>query len=297
MSQNHPNYLDELLYYLSHLGKIRWVKFKQGIECLNRDDQNPNSDSYYLKSFTSVGHLEYDSAILDWVYVAPATLVETATANQYVLVGSRTPDLISKIEKTVLSKGGEFRRIQEVDAPTTIFLRDLNEASIQEIESMRIHISREFSAKLSCILPNLRLDSFEPDKSMLNTPIEKFNVGELKYEGNPSNISEGLFRIPNYGRYTHFLKLNNIQRKVPPEWGAWLILRAFREPKLIYYKKEQQILQVKSPLTLPLLANRCAVLCSGRVPEWNNGFYCYHNVPIEIASRIANSLNQQLEVL
>ena len=297
MGQNHSDFLDELLYYLSHLGKMRWEKFKQGIECLNRDDQNPKSASYYLKALTSVGHLEYDPAILDWVYVAPATLVETATANQYVLVGSRTPYLISKIGKTAVSKGGEFCSIQEVDAPTTILLRDLTDAALSEIESMRIHISREFSAKLSCLLPNLRLDSFEPDKSMLNTPIEKFNLDTLKYEGNPSDVSEGLFRIPDYGRYTHFLKLNNIQRKVPPEWGTWLILRAFRKSKLIQYKKEQQILRVKSRLTLPLLANRCAVLCSGRVPKWKNGFYCYPNVPVEIASRIAESLKQQLEEL
>ena len=296
MRQNHSNFLDELLYYLSHLGKMPWVKFKQGIRCLKIDDQNSKTDSFYLKSLASVGHLEYDPAILDWVYVAPATLVETATANQYVLVGSRTPDLISKVEKIVLSKGGEFCRIPAADAPTTIFLRDLTEASIQEIKGMGIHISRKFSAKLSCILPNLRLDSFDQDKSILNAPIEKFNIGSLKYEGNPPDVSEGLFRILDYGRYIHFLKLNNIQRKVPPEWGTWLILRAFRESKLIYYNKEQQILRVKSPLTMPLLANRCVVLCSGRVPNWENGFYCYPNVPIEIASRIANSLNQQFEV-
>lgn len=297
MSQKHTNFLDELLYYLSHLGKMRWEKFKHGIECLNRDNKNPKSDSFYLKSLGIVGHLEYDPTILDWVYVSPATLVETATANQYVLAGSRSPDLISKIEKTVLSKGGEFCRIQEVDAPTTILLNDLTEASIQEIQNMGIHISRKFSAKLSCILPNIRLDSFEPDKSILNTPIERFNIDRLKYEGNPSDMSEGLFRILNNGRYTHFIKLNNVQRKAPREWSEWLILRAFRKSKLIYFKKEQQILQVKSPLTLPLLANRCAVLCSGHIPKWKNGFYCYPSVPNEIASRIAKSLNQQLEVL
>ena len=297
MSQNHPNFLDELLYYLSHLGKMRWEKFKQGFECLNRNNKNSKGASYYLKSLTSAGYLEYDPVILDWVYIAPATLVETATANQYVLVGSRTPDLISKIEETVLSKGGKFYRIPEVDAPTPIFLSDLTEASIQEIEGIGIHISRKFSAKLSCILPNLRLDSFDQDKSILNAPIEKFNIDSLKYEGNPPDISEGLFRILDYGRYTHFLKLNNIQRKVPREWGEWLILRASRKNKLIYYNKEQQTLQVKSPLIMPLLANRCAVLCSGRVPKWINGDYCYPNVPIEIASRIAKSLNQQLEVL
>lgn len=297
MRQNRARFLDELLYYLSHLDKMPWVKFKQGIECLNRDNKNPKSDSFYLKSLASVGHLEYDPAILDWVYVAPAVLVETATPNQYALVGSRTPDLISKIEKTALSKGGKFCRIQDVDAPTTILLDDLTEASIQEIEGMKIHISREFSKKLSCILPNLQIDSFESDKSMLNTPIEKFDIDTLKYQGNPSDISNGLFRILNYGRYTHFLKLNNIQRKVPKEWGEWLILRAFRKSRLIYYKKEQNILQVKFPLTLPLLANRCAVLCSGRIPTLNSGFYCYRNVPIEIADNIAKSLNQQLEVL
>ena len=137
--------------------------------------------------------LEYDPVILDQVYISPTTLVETATANQYVLVGSQSPDLISKIEKAVLSKGGEFCRIQEVDAPTTILLNDLTEASIEEIQNMRVHISREFSAKLSCILPNIRLDSFEPDKSILNAPIEKFNINTLNYESNPSDLSEGLF--------------------------------------------------------------------------------------------------------
>ena len=302
MSQNHSNFLDELLYYLSHHhpshpGKMRWEKFKQGFECLNRDNKNSKGASYYLKPLTSVGHMEYDPTILDWVYVAPPTLVETATANQYVLVGSRTPDLISKIEGTILAKGGKFYRIPEIDAPTTIFLRDLTKPTIQEIEGMGIHISSEFSAKLSCILPNLQLDSFDQDRSILNAPIEKFNVDTLKYDNNPSDISDGLYRILNYGRHIHFLKLNNIQRKVPREWGEWLILRAFRKSKLIRYEKEQQILQVKWPLTLPLLANRCAVLCSGHVPKWINGYYCYPNVPIEIASRIAKSLNQQLEVL
>ena len=297
MNQNHSNFLDDLLYYLSHRGKTRWEKFKQGFECLNRDNKNLKGPTHCLKPLTSVGHMEYDPAILDWVYVAPATLVETATANQYVLVGSRTPDLILKVEKTVLSKGGKFSRIPEVDTPTTIFLRDLTEASMLEIKDMGIHISREFSAKLSCILPNLRLDSFEPDESVLNAPIEKFNVDELKYESNPPGVSEGLFRISDYGRYTHFLKLNNIQRKVPPEWGTWLILRAFRKTKLICYDKEQQILLVKRRLSMPLLANRCAVFCSGRVPKRKGKFYHYPNVPNEIASRIAKSLNQQLEVL
>lgn len=295
MSQNHSNFLDELLYYLSHLGKMRWEKFKQGFESLKRDNKNPKSVSYYLRPLTSVGHMEYDPVILDWVYVAPATLVETATANQYILVGSRTPDLVSKIEETVLSKGGKFYRIPEVDAATTIFLRDLTELTIQKIEGMGIHISSEFSAKLSCILPNLQLDSFDEDKSILNASIEKFNTDTLRYDNNSSDISDGLYRILNYGRHIHFLKLNNIQRKVPREWGEWLILRAFRKSKLIRYEKEQQILQVRWPLTLPLLLNRCAVLCSGHAPKWKNGFYCYPNVPIEIASRIAKSLNQQLE--
>ena len=276
---------------------MRWEKFKQGFECLNRDNKNPKGVSYYLRPLTSVGHMEYDPAILDWVYVAPATLVETATANQYVLVGSRTPGLIVKIEKTALSEGAELCRIPEVEVPTTVFLRDLTEASIQKVEGIGIHISRKFSEKLSCVLPNLQLDSFDQDKSILNAPIEKFNVDTLKYDNNPSNISDGLYRILNYGRHIHLLKLNNIQRKVPREWGEWLILHASRKNKLIYYNKEQQTLQVKSPLIMPLLANRCAVLCSGRVPKWINGDYCYPNVPIEIASRIARSLNQQLEVL
>ena len=297
MRQNRTRFLDEVLYYLSHLGKMPWVKFKQGIECLNRNNKNPKSDSFYLKSLGSLGHLEYDPAILDWVYIAPAVLVETTTPNQYVLAGSRTPDLISRIEQITLSYGGKFHRIRDVDAASTIVLPDLNKASIKEIEACGVHICGEFSKKLSCILPNLRLNSFEPDESMLSTPIEKFNISTYEYKSKPSDISEGLFRVLIHGRYTHFLKLNNIQRIVPPEWGSWLLLRAFRKSKLIYYKKEQNILQVKFPLTLPLLANRCAVLCSGRIPTLRSGFYCYRNVPIEIADNIAKSLNQTLEVL
>ena len=152
MNQTENNVYDYLLYYLSHEGTLPWEKFKDAVTRLTKN-QKSHKPFTYLKSIARLGHLDYNPAKLSHVAIAPAALVETAVENRYVLVGSRTPDLINKVNKCVSETGGKMHIKLDQYAPATFVLNDLTDGSFTEIERLGIHISRAFSAKLSKRLP------------------------------------------------------------------------------------------------------------------------------------------------
>lgn len=290
MSQRDPNVLDHFLYYLSHMEELRWRKFSDTIKLLVK-----GSPIFYLRSLAQLGHLDYDPENLDRVVIAPAVLVETAVEDLYVLVGSRTSDFLFEIKKVVLSTGGKLDRIPEIYAPTTILLRELTESSLEAIESLGVEISLAFSAKLSSVLQSPQFDCFRAVESLHDVQLEKLSIDTLKYGKSPQISEEGLYRFLRYGRYVHVLKFGHNLREVPCEWGEWFVLRESRG--LIRYDKKNRTLWVKERLTMPLLADRCATLCSGRPPQKKSGFFCYPDVPIGITDRLAKSLYQRLEVV
>lgn len=297
MNQTKINVYDKLLYYLSHEGELSWEKFKAAVDKLT-DYQPPNRPSTYLRFIARLGHLDYDPLNLTRVVVTPAAIVETTVPNRYVLVGSRTPDFINEIDKCVSDTGGKLRKISDIPAPTIIVLSDLTEDSFNVIESFGIHISRAFSAKLSKLLPILKSTSFPLIETPLQNVRSKFNTHTLKFDklNNQSSISNGLYGISQPGPDIYILKYGSDQRKVPRDWGVWLLLsNAGITTGLVTYEKETEILCVKRPLQLPLILDRCAILCSGFPPKYENGFCHYSNVPEGIAYQLTKSLHQNWE--
>ena len=298
MNQTETNVLNGLLYYLSHVGELRWEKFKDVIKRLTRD--NPDyKDSTYLTSLAGLGHVDYDPMKLDKVVIAPPVIVETAVEDRYVLVGSRTPDFLEEIKECVYKTSGQLRLIPEQYAPTTIVLNKLTKASFTEIERLGIHISRAFSAIMSSVLPTPTRTSFRQDSTSIPEPRQKFNLNSLKYE--PDNYSlrnDGLYKIPQYGRDVYILKSGLDQRIVPRDWGEWLFLStSSRTTGLISYEKKSQTWRVKRGLLVPFITNRCASLCSGFPPKLKGEFMCYSDVPPGIAYRLNKSLYQHWEVV
>ena len=292
------NVFDRLLHYLSHEGDLRWEKFKDSIDSLTCDERELNP-STYLKSLGRLGHLEYDPMKLSVVAIAPATLVETAVENRYVLVGSRTPVFLEEIKKCVSDTGGKWHTKINKYAPTTIFLNDLTDASLTKIESLGIHISWAFSAKLSTLLPKPKYTDF-PRQTETSFPdsLKKFNLKTLEYEpDNQRQRGNGLYEIPQYGPSVYILKSGSDQRKVPRDWGVWLTLSAVgRTTRLVSYVEKTRTWCVKIPLQVPLIIDRCATLCSGFPPKLlRNGFYYYSAVPIGVAYQLTKSLQQKWE--
>lgn len=300
MNQIENNVYNKLLYYLSHTGELRWEKFKDAINRLT-DYQPRYRPSTYLRSIARLGHLDYDPLNLSLVAVAPAVLVETSVPNQYVLVGNRTPCFITEIIKCVSDTGGKLCKKSEQYAPTTIILRDLTEISLTEINNLGVHISTAFSAKLSKLLPIPNRVSFELYQGVIPDSCRKFNhFNTLKYDkqNHLQQKNYGLYEIDQYGPPIYILKYGSDQRKVPRDWGEWLMLStAGRKAGFIYHEKEAQIWCVKSPLQLPLIIDRCAILCSGFPPKLKNGFYHYSAVPIGVAYRLTRSLHQKWEII
>ena len=292
------NVFDRLLYYLSHVGELSWEKFKDAIGNLT-EGQRPLKNSTYLSALARMGHLDYDPLKLDRVVIAPSVLVETAVKDRFVVVGSRTPDFLKDIIRRVLETSGKFQQIAERFSPTTIVLNELTEASFAAIESMGIHVSREFSPKLSSLLPSPNRASFLIDESQLPDSINRFNLRTLEFEPeNQLRHNNGLYEIPQFGRDVYVLKSGADQRIVPRDWGEWLSLNdRVEQNRLISYEQKSQTWFVNGKLHVPLTLDRCATLCSGFPPKLRNNLFCYVDVPVGIAYRLTKALYQKWEVV
>lgn len=297
MNQTKTNVFDGLLYYLSHISELDWEKFKDVVKNLTRGEPNLKY-STYLTSLARLGHLDYNPTNLDKVVIAPSVLVETAGKDRYVLVGSRSPDFLEEVKKCVSETGGELYFIPEQYAPTTIMLTELTEASFTEIENLGIHISRAFSAKLSSILPTPKRTNFPQLETPLSNSWNKFNIKTLKYEKDSHFLDDGLYEIPQYGPDVYVLKSSPDQRRVPRDWGEWLLLSTSgKTTGLMSYEKKSQAWCVNRNLLVPLIVDRCATLCSGFPPKWSGDLICYSDVPVGIAYRLTKSLDQDWEVV
>ena len=194
--------------------------------------------STYLTSLARLGHLDYDPMNLDKVVIAPPVLVETAVKDRYVLLGSRSPNFLQEIKKCVSKTGGKFYSSSEQYAPTTIILSELTQVSFTDVESLGIHLSRAFSAKLSmyCRLPSAPISR----KSKHRFPIRwnKFNIKTLKYEKDSHFLDDGLYEIPQYGPDVYVLKSGSDQRKVPRDWGEWLSFYLWQNNRTNFLRKE-----------------------------------------------------------
>ena len=293
------NVFDRLLYYLSHVGELSWEKFKDAIGSLTEGRPLFKSNSRYLSALARFAYLDYDPMKLDRVVISPSVLVGTAVKGRFVLVGSRTPDFLKDIKRRVFETGGRFQQIPERFAPTTIVLNELTEASFAEIESMGIHVSRAFSAKLSTLLPSPSRANFLIHEDPIPDPVNRFNLRTLEFEpDNPPRHNDGLYQIPQFGRDVYVLKTGTDQRRVPREWGVWLFLYACgRTTGWISYKPDSQTWRVNRKLLVPLMIDRCATLCSGFPRHPSGKWWYYADVPVGIAYRLTKALYQNWEVV
>ena len=174
MNQAENNVYDKLLYYLSHEGQLRWEKFKDAVERLANEQRHYNP-STYLISLGRLGHLDYDPMELSHVAITPAALIDTTVENRYVLIGSQTPAFLEEIKQCVSDTGGRWHTKINKYAPTTIFFSDLTDVSLAKIESLGIHISRAFSAKLSVLLPKPKYTDFpQQTETVFSNSVKKF---------------------------------------------------------------------------------------------------------------------------
>ena len=296
MNQTENNVYDYLLYYLSHEGTLPWEKLKDAVTRLTQN-QKRHEPSTYLKSLARLGHLDYNPAKLSHVAIAPAVLIDTAVENRFVLVGSRTPTFIEEVKECVANIGGKLNIKSDRYAPKTIVLSKLPDTDFSDIESIGIHISRSFSAKLSKLLPIPKPTDFPRDNTNLPDPVNKFNLDNLKFDPyNQRQRNNGLYEIPQYVPSVYILKSGADQHIVPRDWGIWFTLsNPGKTTKYVTYNKGTETLRVRVPLNMPLLLDRCATLCSGFPPQLKNNFFHYSDVPAGVAYKLTKSLHQKWE--
>ena len=295
MNPMEANVFDRLLYYLSDVEKLRWEDFKEAIKILT-GNQPDFARSTYLTALARLGHLDYDPLELSYVTIAPAVLVETQAENRYVLVGSRTPGFLEQVRKCISENGGKSQVVPEKYGPTTVILSELTEEIFPTLESLGIHISWDFSTRLSYILPRPKFTNLQSEPDSLVNAEKKFNPTTLDYESvDTGERTSGLYQISQHGPNIYVLKSGTSEKIVPRDWAEWYVLSG--KSGLITYKKKTQIWRVRNELRVPLIVDRCATLCSGFPRKLRGDFFLYCNVPVEIAERLAKSLYQNLEII
>lgn len=295
MSGIETNTFDRLLYYLSHKGELSWADFKQAIKVLT-DGKPDYKMTTYLKALARLGHLDYDPMNLSYVTIAPAALVETQVENRYVLVGSRVPAFLEDVRLCVSENGGEFRLRSKEYAPAIVVLNHLTEETFSALEGLGVYISREFSTKLSRILPRPKFLNLESEPVSILRLEKKFNSTTLGYESvGHGERTDGLYEISQHGPNIYVLKHGDEHRKVPRDWAEWYILLG--TSGLTAYDQEAQTWSVSTEVPVPLIVDRCAALCSGYPPKLTFKSFCYSDVPVDIAERLTKSLYQDWEAI
>ena len=123
-----------------------------------------------------------------------------------------------------------------------------------------------------------------------------FSPTRLTWEPAPNAVTNGLYRNRAYGLDRYRLKGAGGTHEVDRDLGVWASLAAADRHVLRYEGWQiNGALEVPMVARLPHLQARTAVLCSGRPPvRTDRRTVQYLNVPRNIATRIAASLEQVL---
>ena len=142
MNRTETNDFNNLLQSLSHVGEIRTTTFKAPVNRVTGTQPSLRHTTTYLQILAPSVHLDDNPTNVSHanpVVSAPAVFVETAVAERYVLVGSRTPNLLKALQTCVSEVGGEVQSLDSPYAPTTTHLNGLSDRTLSAIETLDIH--------------------------------------------------------------------------------------------------------------------------------------------------------------
>lgn len=303
---------DLLLTWLSESGSGTIADFRARAAWLTRTenlDLPERSGGRWLRDAASLGHCEVDWKNGTWS-VAPPVITRLPLADGLaVLAGARRPRLIRAIDAAGIYAEQARRTGSERDipAPSTILIpydrtRDLEDAAA----AIGAAYSGCAAAGIAYMLPPTaptvptappaydsqfeQLGSFSPQNWMTASPRD------------PA-LPDGLYREQINGRWQYLLRRGGAWYAADLAAGVFAEL-ARRGDTVVRWRPDSDhhtttgtfIVDWGAPL--PPLHSRALVLCSGFAPRFGNAAETalYDNVPRDIATSVASSLGQTMQI-
>jgi hypothetical protein len=292
-----------LLEWVSELGSGSWDHFRKANDWLldSGSGEARPSPGKTAATLSVLGHFEVDWDGGKWAVAPPVITMLPSAGAHAVLVGCRTRHLRHRLDECEADIFVASHA--QMEAPDAIFIAASDERSITEVASyLDIHYEFSVSDRLSMLLPTFESYVALAQHSVPTRGfgVQRFEVGSFGWEEVEADSREGLYRYAAYGRPEfRFVRQPGEYLKVDMPLGIYAELRR-NGSNIIEFEVDELngTLVVPARTPLPWLQARCAALCSGLAPSLDRNSWTrrFVNVPLEIAQRIAGSLNQELVV-
>lgn len=295
---------DSLLEWASERAEGSWPQFRSAHEWLfeeNAAGKWQPTPGQSARTLASLGHIEIDWEAGRWVASAPVlTLLPSAGAHA-LLTGGRTRALLDRLSPAIWNEATDVFLTEQPqrNAPTALLIAGEDDVAIESLaDRLGLAYEPSVSERLSQLLP--ALDSYlalsRSTPAAQGYGVERFDVAELEWSATQSDREPGLYRYDPPGRPAlRLLDGNGSVFQLDLAVGVYAALSRWGE-NILRYQPESVNGTLVVPLgaPLPTLQARTAALCSGLAAPRTGRTSTYWNVPLEIAERIAWSLDQTL---
>lgn len=291
---------DDLLRWASEAGAGGWERLRDVCSYLTYKHERNRRPWVVASELSQLGHLDINWETRSWSIAPPALNLVPGLGICLVLTGSRPHYIDERFNEATSSMDVYPFSVEQEHAPSAKF------AKCASVEVAQLTADR-FGSRL-IVDPASQLISVlrpigEISASLASPPAldeaEFFDSATLEW--NRSHHGKpGLYRLELHGRKTHRrLDRDGVWTKVDLSLGQFQELQWSQTPVLRWIaptENEPAYLDVRRELSLPLIAERAAVICSGFLPKQVGKWRRYGNVPESIARSLSTLLRSPLSL-
>jgi hypothetical protein len=315
---------DLLLTFLSEKGRGTWTDFKSAHQWLAEPTTDPTTRAWITaRDLAALGHIEVAWGDRNqWCAAPPIITILPRSGGRAFVTGARTRYLYhgnispSPTRQPSGHMGGTGQLVRACDqlnlwldecetfnGPHTLLIACQDHTDAEHLANqLGIRCTYNVADQIAGLLPPLESYAahFQQGALPQGFEAEYFDPALAAWLPAGSLEQRGLYRCRTYeGHVYALLDATSIWRRVVREFGVYEVFRWEQRP-VISYSLARSELHIPAEAALPALHARAATLCSGRLPRWrldsDTDAYrlTYANVSLNVAERIASSLNQEL---
>lgn len=293
-----PSAGDDLLRWVSEAGSGSWERLRDACAYVAQKHGLERRPWTLATELSALGHLDIDWRTRSWSVSPPAINIVPGLGLCAVLTGSRPFYVDRRFDEATDDLDVFPFEVPQAPAPAAKFAKC---ASIDVAERVAAGMGAllvvDPAGGLTEALRPVDEETIEAAPEPSLEEARRFDPMNLRWEADHAR-RPGLYRLDLHGRPVH--------RRLDDHGAWWAIDLAAGQFLAVRERNESVIrwrshsgdaparLDVRRELSLPVLAERAATVCSGLVPELRGEWRRYRNVHRDVAERIGLALLQPL---
>ncbi len=303
---------NELLFWLSARLEGSWAQFRSAVEEVIGDaslTSKKTQDAIPVHqqqrfNLQSLAHVEFDSAGCEdgWCVTPPVLALCRHPVNGFigVLCGARLPASLRRLEEA--AKAG-LERHTLTEQPDVLRISGTSKESLlAAATSAGLNVQEDAPAAILGCLP--QADGLGNGVTVAlpfgkDWEVSRFNIGRKSSAWAKISVAEagrmrdGLLQFKRFQIPQYFLVISGRGYRVPGPVGKFFLLAKLAK-RVMRYDRHAHSVVMPGTFRPPVLVDRALVLCSGFLPQFDNGrrTLTYRDVPEDIAGLAADILRQ-----